>query len=384
MSVSDSAAGPRRAWGWVQHLLDGGTTRWSVFEGEAPREPGFLPGAQQLELLRRLNELGPELGRPSYDLAQRVLHTSGTGRGQQHLDLVGVRDRSSFGSPPVRPREIPSEEMHRVAAAVLADLAVTTAMPEPPEWPRARVRRTRYRLGGDPLLARSVRLQLRGHGWPPGGRRPVAVMALCDYATYLGDVWTVKARQGDASTWRLWLDHRFKQPGLPGPLDLERQCGNWADTVGADRVHLAFEVRDVRRLLGCPRLVAPPRPSHASTEGMRQVGQALRPAVQPPERRARMTQVVQPWFDRAEAGLPGSNDLARPRIPRHMTGWVDAEARRIHEALLEAGYPVLGADGLERLLPTLRASGPSGSLVQHHEQVLALMLRAMHAAGGGR
>lgn len=380
--MTDSAAGPRRAWGWVRHLLEGGTTRWSEFEGEAPREPGFLPGAQQLELLRRLNVLGADLGRPSYDLAQRVLHTSGIGRGQQHLDLVGVRDRSSFGAPPVRPREIPLEEMHRVASGVLADLAVAATVPEEPEWPRTRVRRTRYRLGGDPLLARSVRLQLRTHGWPPGGRRPVAVMLLSDYATYLADVWTVRARQGDSSTWRLWLDGRFKSHGLPGSLDIERQCGNWAYTVGAERVHLAFEAPDVRRLLGSPRLSDPDRPSHAATEAVRQVGQALRSTVQPPERRQRLAGIVVPWLERAEAQAGAATGLPRPRIPRHMTGWVDAEARRIHEALLEAGYPVLGAGGLERLLPAPRETGRAGSLVEHHEVVLELMLRAMLAAGG--
>ncbi|MBO0846512.1 MAG: hypothetical protein J2P22_13965, partial [Nocardioides sp.] len=47
-----------QAWGWVAHLRDGGTTPWSDWREPASpdHDPGpFLPGAQQLELLRRVN-----------------------------------------------------------------------------------------------------------------------------------------------------------------------------------------------------------------------------------------------------------------------------------------------------------------------------------------
>ena len=54
----------------VAHLLDGGTTPWSAWGSGATAEQSsrFLPGAQQLELLRRLNEHRL----PSPELARRV------------------------------------------------------------------------------------------------------------------------------------------------------------------------------------------------------------------------------------------------------------------------------------------------------------------------
>jgi hypothetical protein len=64
------SAGVARAWGWVAHLRTGGTTPWSQWQDPAPpAEQGgrYLPGAQQLELLRRLNLLGP----PPAELAGR-------------------------------------------------------------------------------------------------------------------------------------------------------------------------------------------------------------------------------------------------------------------------------------------------------------------------
>jgi hypothetical protein len=55
-----------RAWGWVHHP-PGGATPWSQWREPAPpaEQAGrYLPGAQQLELLRRLNLAGPR--RPSW------------------------------------------------------------------------------------------------------------------------------------------------------------------------------------------------------------------------------------------------------------------------------------------------------------------------------
>ena len=60
--------GVRRAWGWVDHLRDGGTTPWRDWTGEGRAGARVLPGAQQLELLRRLNQAG----RPSPALSTRL------------------------------------------------------------------------------------------------------------------------------------------------------------------------------------------------------------------------------------------------------------------------------------------------------------------------
>ncbi|WP_298748752.1 hypothetical protein, partial [uncultured Nocardioides sp.] len=55
-----TAEGPARAAAWVAHLRQGGTTPWAAWTGTVagPASP-LLPGAQQLELLRRVNQRGP-------------------------------------------------------------------------------------------------------------------------------------------------------------------------------------------------------------------------------------------------------------------------------------------------------------------------------------
>ena len=62
---STDTRGEQRAWGWVAHLRDGGTTPWQAWKGQGESRGRYLPGAQQLELLRRLNQAG----RPSAALA---------------------------------------------------------------------------------------------------------------------------------------------------------------------------------------------------------------------------------------------------------------------------------------------------------------------------
>jgi len=77
--------GRARAWAWVAHLRSGGTTPWRAWTAaDAPdrdrfaRGGRYLPGAQQLELLRRLNAAG----RPTASLVDRVLNASAPGRGR--------------------------------------------------------------------------------------------------------------------------------------------------------------------------------------------------------------------------------------------------------------------------------------------------------------
>ena len=67
----------RRAWGWVQHLRHGGTTPWAEWTRTADPAGAVVPGAQQLELLRHLNQAGT----PTPRLVDRVLEASAPGRG---------------------------------------------------------------------------------------------------------------------------------------------------------------------------------------------------------------------------------------------------------------------------------------------------------------
>ena len=81
-----------------------------------------LPGAQQLELLRRINlrrrrAVDPQRRRR---LADRVLTTSAAGRGKADLPLLGL-PVPGFGPAPVDPAELGAHELLRVASVLLAD-----------------------------------------------------------------------------------------------------------------------------------------------------------------------------------------------------------------------------------------------------------------------
>ena len=91
------------------------------------RPPRPLPGAQQLELLRRLNLASGSSARPrgGHDrdrtrLADRVLATPAAGRGKADLPLLGL-PHHGFGAGPVDPSTIGPHELLRVASVLLAD-----------------------------------------------------------------------------------------------------------------------------------------------------------------------------------------------------------------------------------------------------------------------
>ena len=81
-----------RAHGWVAHLRAGGTTPWRTWTGTAEPSGRALPGAQQLELLRRINSAS-DAAVPA-TLVDRVLTASAAGRGKADLPLDEVFQRS--------------------------------------------------------------------------------------------------------------------------------------------------------------------------------------------------------------------------------------------------------------------------------------------------
>ena len=118
--------GEPRAWGWVDHLRAGGTTPWAAWSGTAEPSGRAVPGAQQLELLRRLNEVGS----PDPRLVERVLATSAPGRGQPDLELVGAAHDSRFGPPAIDPA-LPSAHTSSRSPIPYTEAAAATA-PNPP------------------------------------------------------------------------------------------------------------------------------------------------------------------------------------------------------------------------------------------------------------
>ena len=140
--------------------------------GRAPRElptGRLLPGAQQLELLRRLNA-----GRPP----RRRRWSSGV-LGRQRARPRPARPRAgrrrrrvaASGPPPVDPADLPDGELVRVAAGVLAEDVVAAGVPPAPRGRRAAALAARATACvGDPELADPLRAAA---GRPrPAARRP--------------------------------------------------------------------------------------------------------------------------------------------------------------------------------------------------------------------
>lgn len=378
--------GAARATAWVAHLRAGGTTPWAAWtattDGPAPR---VLPGAQQLELLRRLNEVGPVPGA----LAERVLAASAAGRGRPDLELVGSRPPSEFGPPPVDPADLPAEELLRVAALLLAeDLA---AAPGPGGDTEAddlrrlaadaarRLRRrgawrrpwrTRYRLVGDPWRADVLRRDLVAQGRPPGGRGALVLVVADDLATMLADLWTDRCFSTGVAVpaWDAWLDSLAGARRIARGADPAAVAARWAQGVGADRVRIVLDERALADLLGVDALAPRPAlPAHA-VELARLVSGALGLLVTPEPGRRLLREVLLPRL-LDEAARTGGPPLGVP--PEHHR-WVHRRSLRLRDAVLAGDYPVLGqVEDLVSRPRALAARTPAPAAVAD-ERVLAL------------
>lgn len=358
--MTEDTPGVRRAWGWTAHLLEGGTTPWRDWTGEGAPRGRVLPGAQQLELLRRLNEAG----RPGAALAAQVLDASAPGRGRPDLELEGAVERLEFGPPPVDPADLPDDELLRVAANVLAEGVVAAGVPGPRQPARTRLWRTRYRLVGDPAIADPMRAALVGQGRPPGGRGSTVLVVGTDVGTMVAHAWTARSLAEGAPAWRDFLAGVTRTRALPRRVDVLRIARTWTERVGPERVRVVLDPAEVPRLVGVRRPLPGPLPLSAdATDLARRVGQVLGLLAVPGRRRALLHQTLLPRLVAVE-GPP----LVVP--PEHEE-WLHTRAVRVRDGLLRAGYPVVGDP--DRLLPVARAGVPEPS----DAGVLALAMRLL-------
>lgn len=392
-----AADGVALAESWVEHLRGGGTTPWPRWVRKAAvqprpekvRAPG-VPGAAQLELLRRLNALAPLPHR-----AEHVLNRPGPGRGPVHLRL---------SLEPLRPA--PRREVLRVAAGVLADL---TAQLPPPRRRRRRwwVRRPRpvegvptFVLEGPPVTVAQVRARLAAAGLHehrpgsfPAGADPdvepdlvVVLVAALDEA--LRQAWAGRVQRGAGRAWPRFVARWTGSGSLPPSVAVDRNVDYWASRVGSGNVHLvaldpteprgADPAARVAVLLGqqlgdapAAEPAAEPAPDDpvrlcpAALEVLRRVNVVLPfvcPAAERDARRKALVGLLQEMDGRADP----------VDLPARRRSWADATAARLEAALERSGCVVHGELG------PLSRTGPGTDRRLGSEEVLDAMVRMIH------
>ena len=393
--------GPARAAAWVAHLREGGTTPWAEWTGtvDGPTPP-VLPGAQQLELLRRVNQRAavPDA------LVERVLTASAAGRGRPDLELVGARPASDFGPPPVDPADLPAEELLRVAALLLAeDLAAegdpdsrhdrpddlgrllgdaARRMKRSGRGPWLRPWRTKYKLVGDPWRADALRRDLVARGRPPGGRGALVLVVADDLATMLGDLWTDRCFSTGVAVpaWGPWLDALAGSRRIARGADPVLVAATWSERVGRERVRIVLDETQLPAVLGVPRLTPRPAVSAEAAELARLVAKALGLRVTPDVGRRILRERLLPRLV-GHPGHPGA-PLAVP--PEHHR-WIHRRSVRMRDAVRAGDYPVVGeVDGLVSRPRALAASGETLSGEAADERVLALAVDLLLAPTGAQ
>lgn len=373
--------GTARAWGWTAHLREGGTTPWSQWRAPAEPQGRVLPGAQQLELLRRLNERAAEGAPAPVTLADRVLAASMPGRGLPDLPLLAGDELSAFGPRPVDPSSLPPEEVLRPGILLLAeDLAAAGRVPRPPvrrlrRWPPRR----RYRLVGDPMLAGPLRVAMSERGRPPGPRGEIVILA-SDLGRMLGHTWVDACFRGGAGPWAEWLDGWRQRSRVPGGIDLPLQAQLWAQRRGAAHVHVVADRSRLAPLLGVRTLPpVPAQPGATAAELARRVGAALGLLVQAEDRVPLLREGLLPR-------LPADVlDDAPPPLPPGHHEWVAQRARRMARRLARGDYAEVPTRA--ELRPGRPGHGPVPGAGQdvgpRMDAVLELGLRLLRAGQDG-
>ncbi|WP_310961654.1 hypothetical protein [Nocardioides terrisoli] len=361
--------------GWMAALRDGDTRTWDEWlgdrlgdrtgsEGDLAPRGAVLPGAGQLELLRRLALTAPP---DLAGLADLVCSTSPVGRGAVDIPLPWPGERRSLGTPAVAPESLPAPELLRVALGVLARLldgagGRASDAPSPagrsdrrPGW-----HRRRFRVHGAPASADAVRRALTAAGLVEGDFRAVHLVLTGPVEQVVQQHWTARSRRGGTRPWRRTWRAMAARDRLPQRLQPVPLADRIAVAAGADRVHLlaAADPADAARLaatlLGTalPRTTEPLDPP-ALVDLRRRInpvlGQQFAPADLPGLHR-----LLESWTPGRDVAGSGTG-LA---VPPGLRSWAAAAAERTAEQVRVAGYPVHGdVAALTSLLPSGTSHG---------------------------
>ena len=301
------------------------------------------PDATHLELLRRLNvAAGAGVG----GLAELVLTTGAPGRGPVDVPLPWPGEQPRFGSRPVEPEQLSSEELVRLASGVLARLlpgvrpvAETETLPD--RWPLPW--RTRFRLHGSPATAHAVRRSLVLQGLVESDWRPTHVVVARPLEVMMAEHWVTRAGAGGILKWSTLWRRSVAADRLPGTLDvaataqslLARGDGPVHVVVARDADHAAALVAG---LLGVGAAPVPPAAEHATADLLRRVNRLTALECGPdrvPDLAARLAGVLRDV-------VPADEAVPAPLVPRPSLDWAREAAARQADRLRTADYAVHG------------------------------------------
>lgn len=284
-----------------------------------------LPGAQQLELLRRINASTDGNGAA----ADGVLRATLTGRGQPEFALSGIEEVR----PQLDPGQLPDGELLRVAASAIADALILGGLPEPPTPPPARRRRRHFQLVGDPWLAIPLREQLAMAGHPPGGMRARTYVIGDHFDQLVIDAWSAACFDNGPAPWESWLAKWMERDRLPGRIDLVRIAERHRPR--SRSVELVLDPSLLPGLLGVRRKLSVPGPLAVSAlELSRRVAIVLGGLVSEQERTLLLQNRLLPLVSLT----PGP----RLSLPSACRPWAESHSTRMRAELADAGYRVHG------------------------------------------
>jgi hypothetical protein len=364
-----------RARSWVAHLRHGGTTPWLAWQPDAPPDDvptTVLPGAQQLELLRRINLARASSAHPPGEedregtrLADRVLAAPAAGRGKADLPLVGL-PAPGFGPQPVDPATVGAHELLRVASVLLADDLVALG-PDPVRTRVARPWRLRYRLVGDPVLVAGWREDLAARGRPQGGPRPFLVAVGRPLDELLAHTWTQRCFETGSTPWAEWLRFWRERDQLPARADLPASVRRWNPR--RPFVRVVTDLDRMPRQVGVRRLPEVRVPGADQAELARRIAAVVGLRVPAAERPALMRTLQRRVPDTGTAPVV---------VPARERDWVAAAAARMTRDVRRAGYAVVG--DLADLAPRPEPPAATGPAVAD-QQVLDLAIRMVADPG---
>ncbi|HEX2894950.1 MAG TPA: hypothetical protein VHO29_13210 [Marmoricola sp.] len=365
---------------WAAELRSGSTVTWADFAGSssapAPGAAGPLPGAAQLELVRRLAGCEDLAGLPDFGgLADLVLGTAGPGRGLVDVPLPwGDQADAAIGTPPVAPDELPAEELLRVCAGVLVRLLATEpAVPPGPSSRRWRPWRRGFTLLGAPTTVDLVRGALLDRGLREGGSRTTYLVLGGPLEELMAQRWAARVRAGAGLRWqRMWRAAATNDRVPPG-IALPTIATHLATEFDAARVHVVIgeDAQDTLALVAEVLGVAPGPLTHRydalATDLLRRVNPVLTLAVGEEARREIVARV---WPEIAAGEDPGPLGA-----PARQLEWAIRTGERMATAVAGGRYSVHGDPAL--VVPTRR---PGVRRVPDPDAVLAHALRVVGRA----